>query len=293
MKNIQLIAPAAFVPNMGKDDLEYLSKQFKKLDCQVYYTDSLFEKKYFLAGDDNTRLNDLEQAFINPKNDFILAIRGGGGSLRLLDKINYSKLKRHPKILIGFSDITVLQNALWEKIKLPSYTGFVGWFGFQKMSPTLLKNLDLCLKNKSRKIPIRTINSGKAQGILLGGNLTAFCSLLGTPYFPKMKGNILLLEEVKEPAYRLDRLINQLYLAGVFNNISGLILGDMTAGLKDQEKKLALQVIKNLLSRLKCPVVSLNGYSHDYKKIVLPIGGKAQIDTTKNILLLDKIEKLV
>lgn len=211
--------------------------------------------------------------------------------MRLLDKLDYKKIKRYPKPFIAFSDITALQNALWTKIKMPSYTGFVGWFGFQKISPKVLENLKSCLDNQVQKISVKTIRSGKAEGILLGGSLTVFCALLGTPFFPNMKGNILLLEEVGEPAYRLDRLLNQLHLSGVFDKISGLVLGDMTAGLKDQSKRLANQIVKEHISRLKCPVVSLSDYSHERKNIVLPIGVNAQIN--KNILLLDKVKNFV
>ncbi len=291
MKNIQLIAPASYVPNLKKEIIEVLSEQLKKLDYHLCYTKYLFEKKYFLAGNDPIRLADLEQAFTNPKIDAILAIRGGEGTLRLLDKLDYQKIKKHPKPFIGFSDTTLLQNALFKKIKLPSYTGFVGKFGFQKLSPKTFQNLNLALQNKIRQYTVKTVHSGKAQGILLGGNLNSFCALLGTPYCPDMKGNILVLEEVSEPAYRLDRMLNQLKLAGIFHQISGLILGDMTAGLSTAEKYLANMIIKDVVSTIKCPIVRLNDYSHTHKKVILPLGVHAKIDTTQNILSLDKIEK--
>lgn len=291
MKNIQLIAPGSYVPHLKKEDLNCLSEQLKKLNYQLTYTDYLFEKKYFLAGTDQVRLTDLEGAFENPDTDVLLALRGGEGSMRLLDKINYDKIKKNPKPLIGFSDITALQNAIWTKVKLPSYTGFIGKFGFQKISPKLHQNLKWCLENTAYQIPIKTIQKGSAKGILLGGNLTAFCALLGTPFFPKMDGCILLLEEVAEPAYRLDRLLNQLRLAGVFDKIIGLVLGDMTASLDKKCKNLADHIIEEHLSSLKYPIVSLNGYSHLNKNTILPIGGEAYIDTSKNILCLDKIKK--
>ena len=291
MKKIQLIAPASYVPNLKKEQLGCLREQLEKMGYELYYTSQPFKEKYFWAGTDNTRLKDLEQAFCNPDTDAILAIRGGEGSMRLLDKIDYQKIKKHPKLFIGFSDITALQNALWTKAKLPSYTGFVGSFGFQKMLPKMFKSLKLCLDNQIQNIPVKTICSGKANGILLGGSLTAFCALLGTPYFPDMKGKILLLEEVNEPAYRLDRLLNQLHLAGVFDKISGLVLGDMTAGLEKQDKLLAAQIVKEHISDLKCPVVSLPDYSHVRRGNILPIGVNVQINTAKNILSLDKIQK--
>ena len=195
MKNIQLIAPASYVPNLTKNELSTLKKQLEQIDIKVNYTDNLFKEKFFWAGEDKIRLNELENAFLNDDTDAILALRGGEGSMRLLDKIDYHKLKKNNKPLFGFSDITALQNALWKKAKIQSFTGFLGCYGTKKITPTLFKNLKLALNNKIEQIPTKTIKSGKADGILLGGNLTTFTALLGTPYMPKMNNNILLLEE--------------------------------------------------------------------------------------------------
>ena len=293
MKNIQLIAPASYVPNLTKNELSTLKKQLEQIDIKVNYTDNLFKEKFFWAGEDKIRLNELENAFLNDDTDAILALRGGEGSMRLLDKIDYHKLKKNNKPLFGFSDITALQNALWKKAKIQSFTGFLGCYGTKKITPTLFKNLKLALNNKIEQIPTKTIKSGKADGILLGGNLTTFTALLGTPYMPKMNNNILLLEETATPAYRLDRMLTQLKLAGIFDNISGLILGDMTANLKPSDKKLAQTIIKEHLSYIKCPIVQIEKYSHHNRQIILPIGVKTQIDTNQGYLFLDKIKNFI
>lgn len=293
MKNIQLIAPASYVPNLTKNELSTLKKQLEQIDIKVNYTDNLFKEKFFWAGEDKIRLNELENAFLNDNTDAILALRGGEGSMRLLDKIDYHKLKKNTKPLFGFSDITALQNALWKKAKIQSFTGFLGCYGTKKITPALFKNLKLALNNKIEQIPTKTIKSGKADGILLGGNLTTFTALLGTPYMPKMNNNILLLEETSTPAYRLDRMFNQLRLAGIFDKINGLILGDMTANLKPTDKKMAQAIIKDQLSQIKCPIVQIEKYSHHNGQIILPIGVKAQIDTNQGYLFLDKIKNFI
>jgi muramoyltetrapeptide carboxypeptidase len=293
MKNIQLIAPSSQLANLKKTDLKVLENLLKKLNYNLNYTNYLFEKKYFLAGEDKTRLADFENAFYDKNIHCVLALRGGEGCMRLLDKIDYQKIKENPKVLFGFSDITALQNALWKKSKLQSFTGFLGKDGLHKISPTLLKNLKSALNNQISKIPFKTIKSGNATGILLGGNMTVFTALLGTPYMPEMKNNILLLEEVNESAYRLDRMFNQLRLAGIFDKISGLILGDMTANLKPKDKKMAQAIIKEHLSYIKCPIVQIEKYSHHNGQIILPIGVKAQIDTNQGYLFLDKIKNFI
>ena len=290
MKNIQMIAPASYVPSLNSVQLDLLAAQFKKIGYNLCFSDFLFEKQYFLAGCDEIRLKDLENAFLNPRIDAVLALRGGEGSMRLLDKIDYKKIKRHPKIFIGFSDTTAFQNALWKKAKIPSYTGFVGRFGFSKINPQMLKNLKLCLENKIRSVELKTIQGKNAQGILLGGNLSVFCALFGTPFLPDLKNNVLLLEEANEPAYHLDRMFNQLHLSGTFNKISALILGDMTAGLNPKDKQLADKIIKDHLSKIKCPIFSLKNYSHVRKNALLPIGVKVKINSKQNLLLLDKIK---
>jgi muramoyltetrapeptide carboxypeptidase len=293
MKNIQLIAPSSQLANLKKTDLKVLENLLKKLNYNLNYTNYLFEKKYFLAGEDKTRLADFENAFYDKNIHCVLALRGGEGCMRLLDKIDYQKIKENPKVLFGFSDITALQNALWKKSKLQSFTGFLGKDGLHKISPTLLKNLKSALNNQISKIPFKTIKSGNATGILLGGNMTVFTALLGTPYMPEMKNNILLLEEVNESAYRLDRMFNQLRLAGIFDKISGLILGDMTANLKPKDKKMAQAIIKDQLSQIKCPIIQIPKYSHHNGQIILPIGVKAQIDTNQGYLFLDKIKNFI
>ena len=293
MKNIQLIAPASHVPNLQKTDLLTLEKQLNDLNIQLNYTKQLFKKKLFLAGSDETRLSEFENAFKNKNVNFVLALRGGEGCMRLLDKIDYQKIKENPKVLFGFSDITALQNALWKKAKLQSFTGFLGKDGLHEVSPTLLKNLKSALNNQISKIPFKTIKSGNANGILLGGNMTVFTALLGTPYMPEMQNNILLLEETNESAYRLDRMFNQLRLAGIFDKISGLILGDMTANLKPKDKKMAQAIIKDQLSQIKCPIVQIEKYSHHNGQIILPIGVKAKIDTNQGYLFLDKIKNFI
>ncbi len=293
MKNIQLIAPGSQLPSLKKNDLKALDNLLKKLNYNLNYTDQLFKKKFFLAGDDQTRLTDFENAFYDKNVHCVLALRGGEGCMRLLDKINYQKIKENPKVLFGFSDITALQNALWKKTKLQSFTGFLGKDGLHKISPTLLKNFKSALNNQIQQIPFKTIKSGKATGILLGGNMTVFTALLGTPYMPEMKNNILLLEEGNEPAYRLDRMFNQLRLAGIFDKINGLILGDMTACLKPKDKKMAQKIIKDQLSQIKCPVIQVAKYSHQNGQLILPIGVRTTINTDKKYFQLDKIKNFV
>ena len=137
MKNIQLIAPASHVPNLQKTDLLTLEKQLNDLNIQLNYTKQLFKKKLFLAGSDEIRLSEFENAFKNKNVNFVLALRGGEGCMRLLNKIDYNLIKKNAKPFLGFSDTTALQNALWHKSKVQSFTGFIGRYGFKKIPPTL------------------------------------------------------------------------------------------------------------------------------------------------------------
>lgn len=293
MKNIRLITPSSGIKDLSENDLIQLSKQLQKLGGQLTYSKKVFNSPCsFLATPDEERLSELEQAFTDAQTDMILPLRGGGGLTRLLDKINYDVIKHYPKILFGFSDTTALQNALLTKTGLITYSGFLARYGFKKISPKLKESLKKIFKNQKQEVKIVPITQGKAKGPLIGGNLTVFLSLLGTPYFPDPQDKILILEEVGEAPYRLDRMLCQLKMAGVFSKIKGLILGQMGANMSPSIKKEIRKLCLSYFDSQKYPVVFLKEYSHEKPNIILPIGGLVVLDTKKSILTLDKTKKI-
>jgi len=249
----------------------------------------------FLAGSDKDRALDLMAAFKNQYTKIILATRGGYGSARLLNKLDWNLIRQNPKIFIGFSDTTALQNALLAKAKLPSITGFLAKFWVQQPQVQLLNSLKAVIDGHGVILNnLSTLTYGTARGIMVGGCLSVFTSLIGTPYMPKLKGRILLLEEAGEQPYVVDGMLTQLRNAGVFDEIAGVILGDFSScksSTKNAGDGTIDQVLLDHFAALSMPVVAGVSYTHADKKLVLPFGTKTLVDADKGIVCIDGLKK--
>jgi muramoyltetrapeptide carboxypeptidase len=207
-------------------------------------------------------------------------VKGGWGCGRVLDKIDYEQLKKNPKIILGFSDMTSLLNAIYQKTGLITFHGPVGNSSWEKFSLNSFQDI-VCRGGVSYQKPefpqlqlFSAWQSGEAMGELIGGNLTVFCSLLGTPYWPSCTGKILFLEETHEEPYRIDRMLNSLRLAGVFDEISGVIFGQFNDC--NEEKPLESftleEVVRHQLKGYSFPVIWGAPIGHVKDKWTLPIG---------------------
>ena len=291
MKKITIIAPSSCATDINEHKVKTILSFFQKLKLKINFSKYAFEKKYFFAGTEEQRISDLEAAFAEQTTDAIMILRGGAGSLHLLDKINYKAIAKHPKAFFGFSDTTALQNAFYAKIGMPSFSGFWARIASEPVPSLTQKTLLKCLNNEKQCFRVPFIANGKANGILLGGNLRILTSLLGTPYFPDMKNKILIVEDVGEAAYRLDNMLMQLRLAGVFDKINGLILGDFSQ-MSKRDEQIANRLIKEYFSNAPYPVARFKKYSHEPGHVVIPMGGMAHLDSKKGTLLLDKLTKM-
>jgi muramoyltetrapeptide carboxypeptidase len=267
---IRLISPA------GPIDANYLHagvRWLRDAGYNVDYTEHVLESHGYLSAPLDVRLTELEEAFFSEKYDIVWATRGGFGCVHLLSEINFEDLGKLCKLplLVGFSDLTALQIALWTQLGKPSLHGPMiatsvfeynlpkdkqVWFGL--LAGNILEcfsswritpvNEAACKLNKYRK----TIG-----GTLLGGNLTVLMSLAGTRFFPNLQNTILILEDVNEPAYRIDRLLSQLRLL-VGNKPNGIILGEFV----NCQQKLAdvsvdvNDVISESFNSWECPIFS-------------------------------------
>lgn len=211
----------------------------------------LFMKEDYLAGPAEKRAEDIISAFLNPEVEAIWAARGGFGAMHLLPLLDkhIDEIKKNPKLLIGFSDITALHSYLVDKC------GFVTVHGpnittldqIDNYSQNQILNLLQC-KDGAFSIFSRhaqPLQGGSAKGIIKGGNLSTLVSLIGTPYEPDLDGSILFLEDVGEVPYRIDRLLTQMRYAGKFSKIKGLILGDFS--YKEKNPPATLNVDWNLI----------------------------------------------
>lgn len=249
-------------------------------------------KNLYLAGSDAERLEDLHTAFADPDIQGILCARGGYGCMRLLPHLDFELIKRHPKVLIGFSDVTALLLPLYQQ------TGLVGFYG-----PMLTSNLihhepysqAELLKQATGQAgypyqvpnqdPYRCYQSGVAEAPLIGGNLSLLSALCGTPWQPQTAGHILFIEDWKEKYYSLDRQFQQLKLAGLLDHIAGLLLCDFSEIEPEPGQGLA-EFLQDLTAWLRVPVGYGFSVGHGEQTATLPIGIPARFEADSGRLTL-------
>jgi muramoyltetrapeptide carboxypeptidase len=246
----------------------------------------------YLAGEDAVRAHDLMQMFLRTDIDAIMCTRGGYGTMRILPLLDYAAIRRHPKIIMGFSDITALSLALHVRTGLLTFAGPM--VAAEMAGPPLARTeavmwdvlFGRATKLAARADGARTLVPGRAEGTLLGGNLALVSAIAGTPFEPTWDGAILFLEDVGEPVYRIDRMLCQLQLAGVLGRIGGAVLGRFT-GIPDAEPDRALETVLDEYFRpLGIPVLMDFPFGHTPDKMTLPLGARVVLDTRSRSVLL-------
>lgn len=254
--------------------------------------DHLREIHGYFAGDDAAREADLQTAIDDRALDAIWFARGGYGTARLLDRIDLDRLVRRPKLLLGYSDVTALSGALLARTRaLCLQAPFVAELGRPEAyhAPSLAAML--AGKTLRRRIaPGDVLFPGKARGRLMGGNLTVLTHLIGTPHMPDLGDAILFFEEAGEQAYRIDRLLNHLRMAGALRRVRAVLVGQLLVPATtrtfpgDREVE---EVLRDHLLPLGVPVVRGLPVGHGDGKWTIPIGGVATIDTARAVVAFD------
>jgi muramoyltetrapeptide carboxypeptidase len=289
---IGICAPAS--PPASAEKLNDGIKYIERCGFRIEVGKHLNRRHGYLAGTDKERAEDLNNLFANKNVKAIFAARGGYGTQRILPLLNYRMIKNNPKIVVGYSDITALHLALFEKVGLLSFSGPMAAV---EMSEGLKGEIEerfwdgLMTAKPPKPIIAKNISStfnrsGKAEGRLLAGNLSLVAAMCGTKYFPRLKNYILLIEEIDEKPYRVDRMLEQLKLAGLFNSCAGVALGKFISCVPDKGKpSLTLQqVFKDQFGKNKFPVVSEIPYGHFKASLPFPVGVKVKLNGDKNIL---------
>jgi muramoyltetrapeptide carboxypeptidase len=285
---IALVAPAG---PADKERVFEFAKQLEAKGFRVQLPKGLFRRSGYLAGTDDARAAELNAAIRDPNVRAIFPCRGGYGLTRILDRIDYAALRKNPKIITGYSDLTALHLAVARKARLITFHSPMPEFDLRRTDGeyeyaarsfwrTLLaseyksgeKGYTVALPQGKPK-PERLVG-GKDRGRLIGGNLTLICATLGTPYAPELKGTILLLEDTGEAPYRVDRMLSQLRLAGVLDSVAGVVVGDFSkTDVKDVDR-----VVREYLGKLKVPVVINFPVGHTVQNATLPHGALVELD---------------
>ena len=281
---VGLVSPAGPVT---KEQIQTGLDTLTKNGIDYEFGKNAFSDRGIVSASAKKRLDDIN-SFLE-RNDIkaIWALRGGYGSIQLLKKFNYSLLKQHPKLFIGFSDLTALHWAIFKETRIPSATGFVLTTQFNLENPYLTIGLEIfsgkrtsISKRDLLKNTILIITPGKAEGTLIGGTLSMICSICGTAHFPDREDLILFIEDINEPLYRIDRYFQQLSLLNFWSNVKGVILGQF---LFEGKKLDVVPLLKPLVSD-RIPIVSNFPYSHQTHCLPLIQGIPSRI-TTKPFLL--------
>ena len=265
----------------------------------------------FLAGSDRDRAGDLMRLFRDRRVAAIFCVRGGYGCTRLLDRLDYAAIRAHPKILLGYSDVTALHCALLRRAGVISFHGPVlnsdflrdpineftmssAWRTLTRAEPAgSILDSSLATLNPAVKpaAPV-CLRAGRATGRLVGGNLSLLCALVGTPWLPSLRGRILFFEDVDEAPYRLDRMLTHLLSAGVLRDVAGIAVGtnvnceDPKRDQLKEYRQTADDVLRERLAPLGVPVVSGLPFGHQATNATLPVGVRAELDARRGDLRL-------
>ncbi|HEY0706621.1 MAG TPA: LD-carboxypeptidase [Polyangia bacterium] len=285
---VRIVAASGPVP---REEFEAGARLLAQRYRVRYDPATLFQKEGYLAGSDEHRLRELEAALRDPVVKAVFLARGGYGLLRLLPYIDRAKLAAQPKPIIGFSDGTAL-------LALAATAGVASVHGpvITQLARVTAADRDalfgllerpgqgLLLSDLTPLIP------GRVQGRLLGGNLEVFSRLVGTPFMPDPTGAVLFFEDIGERPYRIDRLITHLDLAGIFDAVSGVVVGEFKDCRERPDSPLADSpgveaVLEERLGRLPIPVVFGGKFGHGESNAPLPYGTLVELDTRKEALI--------
>lgn len=286
MTSIRLIAPSGYPHDRAA--MQRGIARLHAVGCTLEGLDALERTELRYAGSDAQRAGELNAlASADRLPELVLAIRGGYGATRLLEQLDYGALRERlagtTTLLVGHSDFTALQLALYARSGLPSFGGpMLGPdFGAPELHPLMWEHFWRTVTAPQSSAIWSTPSAGEldVEGPLWGGNLAVLCSLLGTPYFPRIEGGILFVEDVGEPPYRIERLLYQLHLAGVLDRQRALVLGHFThcrpaAYDNGYDVPAAFEQIGRVA---RVPVVRGLPFGHEPDKFTLPFGAAARL----------------
>ena len=297
---IGIVAPASPPPDPAA--IDRAAAALEKFGFQPKLGKNVRARLGFLAGTDRERATDLMAMFADKKVKAIICLRGGYGASRILDRLDYEVIRRNPKILSGYSDITSLHLALAKKINLISiHAPMLNGALADPKVPAFTKNSffrtvleakpagSICAGYEEKTVEI--LRGGVAEGSLVGGNLSLICASLGTPFAPSFKNKILFFEDVSEKPYRLDRLLTQLGNAGIFSQVAGVAVGvnskcdDQSENKTGEYRQSGADVVRERLATLRLPVVIGLPFGHVDLNATIPVGVRAHLDGRRGDLI--------
>lgn len=253
-------------------------KVLKGLGYKVQIPKEIFEKKRYLAGDDILRADVINKLFSDPEIDGILCARGGFGAMRLLDILNWDLIRENPKLFIGFSDITAILLSIMEKTDTPVVHGPTV-VSIAKAENKTLESFQRTIQGCFDEIKIpngRVLNPGRSRGVFKGGNISTISHLLGTRFQPRFKNAVLFLEDIGELSYKIDRMLSQLKMAGIFKGIAGVITGSFE---QCDNGEYIEEILLEIFEEYNIPIMTGLDAGHGDINLSLSMGTNIEIDT--------------
>lgn len=291
---IGVIAPASW-PNREK--ALKAEEFFKQFGCKVEFGRSLDRVHGYLAGTDQERIDEIHHMFADQKIKAIFCVCGGYGTARIASQLDYDLIRSNPKVFWGYSDITFLLLSIFQKTGLVTFHGpmLSSDLGADQVHPLTKETYNQVFQPTSltyteQLSPLTTLVEGKAEGPFVGGNLTLLVSTLGTPFEIDTRDKLLFIEEVDEEPYRIDRMLNQLKMAGKFEDAAGILLCDFHQCVPNKRKlSLSLKeiIVDHIVSSGK-PTLSGFTIGHCSPNLAIPIGVNAMIDTHSKTLTIQE-----
>jgi muramoyltetrapeptide carboxypeptidase len=288
---VALVSPSSPVDDTF--NLQLAREVMEALGFRVRAGTHYADRRGHLAGSDAGRADDINAAFADREVKAVICVRGGSGAARLLPLIDYDVIRRNPKVLLGYSDITALHCAIQAKTGLVTFHGPNGSGSWNSFNADQFRQLfferalvqyrnvddpgDELVQRRNRTV---TIAGGKASGELVGGNLAVLTALAGSPYLPDFSGKILFLEDVSEAPYRVDRMLSTLKLMGALDGIAGFIFGECTdcepgAGYGSLTLE---QILDDYIKPLGIPAYRGAMIGHIRQQFIVPVGGRVEMD---------------
>jgi muramoyltetrapeptide carboxypeptidase len=293
---VGLVAPASMA--FETSTIDQAREQLEALGFEVRVGDHARARHGYFAGTDAERAADLNAMFAAPDIAGIFCYTGGWGTPRILPLVDYAAIRRHPKALVGYSDVTALLNAVHQETGLVTFHGpMAAWeirpWTLEKLKRVLMSAEPIGVLDNppkgadelvNRDYRILTLRGGKARGRLVGGNLTMIASLMGTPWEIDTRGAILFLEDVHEAVYRIDRMLTQLRLGGKLEHLAGVVFGYCSECPTDAPSFSFEEILTEFFAPLGVPACAGLAFGHLKEKLTLPVGLDATLDADAGTL---------
>ncbi len=296
---IGVVSPAS---PMIEERLEKGIAYLEEKGFRVILGEHVRDRWGYLAGTDEARAADLHAMFANPEVKAVISTRGGYGTPRLLTLLDYDLIRKNPKFFVGYSDLTTLQLAIFKKTGLVTYSGPMVAVEMGKgidplteahFWPHLLEGENYREFPPVKDAPLVAMHPGKATGTLLGGCLSMVNPILGTPFQPDFEGSILVLEDVGEEPYRIDRYLSQFRAAGILQRAAGIIFAQFVDCEPGESPSLTVdEILADYTRDLAIPVVKNFLYGHQDRKFTIPLGATVTLDADSGRIILKSSEEL-